>query len=211
MDEQICNTCERLVRYRESIKPKNASFKSYWNKPVLPYGDKKAWLLIVGLAPGAHGANRTSIPFCGDGAGTLLYNGLFETGLSNKEQFTEPDPLFRLKGVLITNAVRCVPPQNKPSAQEFKNCLSYLQDTLKTETITDILCIGRDSFLQICKILEMNKTGFKHGRSYTFNNYNIHCCYHTSTYNQNTKRISKEELISILSIIKKKKLGGHGG
>jgi len=183
-----------------------ASATTYWNKPVLPFGDNSAWLLIVGLAPGAHGANRTSIPFCGDGAGRLLYNALYETGFTSKEHFTEPDPMFRLKGVLITNAVRCVPPKNKPSAQEFKNCIDYLRETLTTETITDILCIGRDSFLQICKILEMNKTAFKHGYSYTFNNYNVHCCYHTSTYNQNTNRISKEELVSILRIIKKIKL-----
>lgn len=197
--ESDCSRCDRLVKYRTGIRPrKSLEGRNYRNLPVPNFGDPDAWLLIIGLAPGAHGANRTGKPFQGDAAGVLLYASLYEVGLCNTEKVIDLDPAIKLSGVLITNAVRCAPPGNRPSAEEFGNCRNYLQDTLASRVISDILCIGRDAYEQLCKALEIKSLKFSHGLSHECDRFRIYCSYHTSAYNQNTRRITQASLVSIL-------------
>ncbi|MBI5101405.1 MAG: uracil-DNA glycosylase [Nitrospirae bacterium] len=197
--EYNCAKCERLVEYRTGIRPKKSlEGRSYRNLPVPDFGDPEAWLLIIGLAPGAHGANRTGRPFQGDGAGTLLYASLHDVGFCNTEKVTDFDPGIRLSGVLITNAVRCAPPENKPTPKEFNNCRTHLMETLTSPDISDILCIGKDAYDQLCKALGIKGLKFFHGLHQKFDMFRVHCSYHTSTYNQNTGRISKASLSPIL-------------
>lgn len=195
---EICTKCPRLVEYRESIRPKTPLIeKAYWNKPVLPFGAPTPWLLVIGLAPGAHGANRTSRPFQGDGAGVYLYRELYDAGLCNIRDVFDFTPDLELDGVLITNAVRCVPPSNKPIPAEFRNCLPYLAETLKLPSLKDVLCIGRDAFLQVCK-LHGEKLTFAHGVHTKMGRLRIHTTFHTSLYNQSTKRIKEGDLTKVL-------------
>lgn len=223
-----CTLCSRLTAYRASIEPKKAfgSYR-YHNAPVEPFGDPKAWLLVVGMAPGAHGANRTSRPFTGDGAGEIFYPAIYNAGLANQPYSGEYDENFRLNGVLVTNVVRCVPPGNKPTPEEFRTCRPYLQETLKMPSVTDILCIGRDAWEHVHRGLEIPATPFEHGLNviigrklkegelrpdHCIQSKNIHlqsmrewklwAIYHTSRYNQNTGRISQKDVEDILRRIK---------
>jgi len=194
-----CFRCDRLARYRANVRPKKSLIgKDYWNRPVPNFGDPEPWLLIIGLAPGAHGANRTGRPFQGDAAGELLYGALYDVGLCNTERVVDYNPAIRLSGVLITNAVRCAPPENKPTAQEFNNCRKYLQETISLPSISHILCIGKDAYEQMCKVLLVRGHKFGHGLSHYCDRFRIYCSYHTSAYNQNTGRITRESLVSIL-------------
>jgi uracil-DNA glycosylase len=197
--ENDCVRCERLVKYRTSIQPKKSlAGRNYWNRPVPNFGDPNAWLLIIGLAPGAHGANRTGRPFQGDAAGELLYGALYEVGLCNMQEVVDYDPSIALFGVLVTNAVRCAPPGNKPNSSEFINCRKYLQETLALPTISHILCIGKDAYEQLCKASQVQSHKFSHGLSHRCGKYQVYCSYHTSAYNQNTNRITKGSLVGIL-------------
>src|SRR5205085_7297820 len=117
-----CPLCPRLVAFREGLR---AEHPDWWNAPVHCFGDPDAWLAIVGLAPGMHGANRTGRPFTGDFAGLLLYRTLLKHGLAEGSYEERADDSLRLKGVAIVNAVRCLPPQNKPLPEEIATCRSY--------------------------------------------------------------------------------------
>jgi uracil-DNA glycosylase family 4 len=117
-----CPLCPRLVAFREELR---AEYPGWWNAPVPNFGDPEAWLAIVGLAPGKHGANRTGRPFTGDHAGVLLYETLLEHGLAEGVYEERVDDSLRLKGVAIVNSVKCLPPQNKPTPQEIATCRSY--------------------------------------------------------------------------------------
>ena len=199
-----CRKCERLVEHREATVPKRSLIgRSYWNKPVPDFGDPKAWLLICGLAPGQHGANRTSRPFQGDKAGVLLYAALYDTGFSNIRDILDYEPGLKLKGVLITNAARCCPPGNKVLPAEFVKCRPYLLQTISTPSVTDILCIGRDAYMQVLKALNLKGPDFKHGLVFNTTKHRIYCSYHTSGYNQSTKRINLEGVVKILVLIKR--------
>ncbi|HEX8258323.1 MAG TPA: uracil-DNA glycosylase [Allosphingosinicella sp.] len=117
-----CPLCPRLVAFREALR---AEHPDWWNAPVPNFGDPDAWLVICGLAPGKHGANRTGRPFTGDYAGVLLYETLLKFGLAEGRYEERPDDSLRLKGVAIVNSVKCLPPQNKPTPEESATCRSY--------------------------------------------------------------------------------------
>ena len=117
-----CPLCPRLVAFREELREE---YPGWWNAPVPNFGDPDAWLAIVGLAPGKHGANRTGRPFTGDYAGVLLYETLLKFGLAEGRYEERPDDSLRLKGVAIVNSVKCLPPQNKPTPEESATCRSY--------------------------------------------------------------------------------------
>ena len=205
-----CAKCERLVKYRSAIKPKKSLFLHYHNNPVLPFGDESAWLLICGLAPGAHGANRTGRVFTGDGAGELLYRALFEAGLSTGPESVSADDGLDLKGVIITNALLCVPPGNKALPSEFNNCRPNLEALLAAKPlVTDILCIGRDAFIQVCKVLGERAHEFKNNGEYRVGRYKVWAIYHCSRLNQNTGRIKMEDMVLLLKRIKKAKNPGN--
>ena len=194
-----CKACPRLVMYLSSIIPRKA-FKGRggWHRPVPDFGDPEASLLIVGLAPGAMGASRTGVPFMGDKAGVLLYSALSAAGFSSKSDVLDYSPDLRLTGCMITNACHCAPPENKPNRQEFENCRPFLIKRLRMPMLKDVLCVGRAAFEQVSNALGFKEGSFSHGAQFRVKNLNVYCTYHTSGYNQSTKRITKEAVVEIL-------------
>src|SRR5580700_739469 len=145
-----CRKCPRLVRYREQVaRTKRRSFLEwhYWGKPLPGFGDPRAELLILGLAPAAHGGNRTGRMFTGDRSGDFLYRALFETGFASQPQSLSRDDGMQLTGAYISAAVRCAPPDNKPTPEEFRNCRPYLEreiDLLKRLRV--VVALGKLAF-----------------------------------------------------------------
>lgn len=138
----------------------------YWGKPVPGFGDPDAWLLIIGLAPAAHGANRTGRMFTGDDSGNWLYRALYETGFANQPTSTSVDDGLRLTGCYITATCRCAPPQNKVTPAEIRNCSSYLVEELRIlKNIKVILCLGRVAFDSFCRLNGLKGMEFAHGRT----------------------------------------------
>jgi uracil-DNA glycosylase family 4 len=152
-----CRKCPRLVEYRERVaREKRLAYRdwTYWGKPVPGFGDPKAQLLIVGLAPGAHGSNRTGRMFTGDRSGVFLYQALYDAGFANQPTAVIPDDGLRLKNVYIAAAARCAPPDNKPLPSEILNCRGYLEreiDILRPRAVLALGKIGWDVFLGILK------------------------------------------------------------
>ena len=152
-----CRRCPRLVAWREETAcAKRAAFadEEYWGKAVPGFGDPEAWLLIVGLAPAAHGANRTGRMFTGDRSGDFLYAALHRVGLSNQAEATSLRDGLRLEGAYITASVRCAPPGNRPTTQERDNCRGYLEDELDLlSNISVILTLGGFAFSNVLRVL----------------------------------------------------------
>jgi uracil-DNA glycosylase family 4 len=159
VNEEIirCRKCPRLVEYRERIaREKRLAYRDciYWGKPVPGFGDPQAQLLIVGLAPGAHGSNRTGRMFTGDRSGIFLYQALYDAGFANQPSAVSPDDGLQLKNVYIAAAARCAPPDNKPLPAEMLNCRAYLErevDILQPKAVLALGKIGWDVFLGILK------------------------------------------------------------
>jgi uracil-DNA glycosylase family 4 len=159
LDQEIisCRMCPRLVEYRELVaREKRLAYRewSYWGKPVPGFGDPAAKLLIVGLAPGAHGSNRTGRMFTGDRSGIFLYQALYDAGFANQPTAVNRDDGLRLKNVYIAAAARCAPPDNKPLPSEILNCRGYLEreiDILQPRAVLALGKIGWDVFLGILK------------------------------------------------------------
>ena len=157
-DEIIrCRKCPRLVEYRERVaREKRLAYRdwTYWGKPVPGFGDPEAQLLILGLAPGAHGSNRTGRNFTGDRSGVFLYQALYDAGFANQPNAVSRDDGLRLKNVYIAAAVRCAPPENKPQASEILNCRGYLErdiDILRPRAVLALGKIAWDVFMGILK------------------------------------------------------------
>jgi uracil-DNA glycosylase len=152
-----CRKCPRLVGYREQVaRDKRRAFRDwiYWGKPVPGFGDPKARLVLVGLAPGAHGSNRTGRPFTGDKSGEFLYKALYDAGFANKPVAVQRDDGLQLLDAYITAAARCAPPDNKPLPQELLNCRPYLErelEILKPKAVLALGKIGWDVSLDILK------------------------------------------------------------
>jgi uracil-DNA glycosylase family 4 len=152
-----CRKCPRLVEYRERVaREKRLAYRdwTYWGKPVPGFGDASAQLLIVGLAPGAHGSNRTGRMFTGDRSGVFLYQALHDAGFANQPTAVNRDDGLRLKNVYIAAAARCAPPENKPLPSEILNCREYLErdiDILRPRAVLALGKIGWDVFLGILK------------------------------------------------------------
>ena len=150
-----CSLCPRLVEYRERVaREKVARFRDheYWGKPVPPFGDPKARLLIMGLAPAAHGGNRTGRSFTGDPSGDWLYGALYRNGFANQPASTSLDDGLKLNGAYITNAVRCAPPDNKPAPAEKAACQPFLVKELELlDQVSVVVTLGKfafDAYLQ---------------------------------------------------------------
>ncbi len=145
-----CQRCPRLIRYCQMVaREKRRSFRDedYWGKPVPSFGDPAAQLLIVGLAPGAHGSNRTGRMFTGDRSGVFLYRALYEAGFANQPEAASADDGLELRGCYITAVVRCAPPQNKPRPEELRNCQPYLEKELNLlARLHAVLALGRIAF-----------------------------------------------------------------
>lgn len=204
----VCTRCSRLVDYLGSIKPAKGRDRSeYRNRPVSGFGDIQARVFLVGLAPGAHGANRTGRPFTGDGAGDFMYPLLHATGFASTAEADSIDDGLKLKDLYISNAVKCVPPQNKPLAAEFRNCRPYLtaeQDRLANLKV--VVTLGRgafDSYMRLCLdrsiIQRLGDFPFAHAASYQLpGGLWVVASYHTSRYNVNTGRITEQMFIDLM-------------
>jgi uracil-DNA glycosylase family 4 len=185
-----CPLCPRLVRFREDCR---AEHPDWWNAPVPAFGDPQAWLAIVGLAPGKHGASRTGRPFTGDFAGDLLYATLAKFGLSEGEYAADPADGLRLKGAIILNAVKCLPPGNQPTPEEIATCRHYLDASLAALTkVRVVVALGQIGHVAAARALGLppSATKFSHGAEHAAPDGRVLLSsYHCSRYNQNTRRL----------------------
>ncbi|MBU6297490.1 MAG: uracil-DNA glycosylase [Alphaproteobacteria bacterium] len=181
-----CSFCPRLAEFRGA----NAkAYPDYFNGPVPAFGSREARLLIVGLAPGLKGANRTGRPFTGDWAGDLLFATLLKHGLAKGAYCERADDGLTLLECTITNAVRCVPPENKPTPAEIKTCRKFLTAQISAmPRLRAILALGKIAHDSVCDALGMKKSGhpFKHGVAYKLERLALISSYHCSRYNTNT-------------------------
>jgi uracil-DNA glycosylase family 4 len=169
------------------------TYPQYHNAPVAPFGDVDARLLIVGLAPGMHGANASGRPFTGDFAGILLYRSLFKAGLSSGPESRARDDGLRLLGCRITNAVKCLPPQNKPSTAEADTCNAYLRTELHgLPENACILALGAIAHRAVLRAYDLRPSAyaFGHGHEHRLPNATLVDSYHCSRYNTQTKRLT---------------------
>ena len=181
-----CPLCPRLVAFREAWREREPS---WFNAPVPSVGPVDARLLIVGLAPGLRGANRTGRPFTGDYAGDLLYATLEKFGLATGHYKQRPDDGLELKNVMIANAVRCVPPQNKPTGDEIKTCRPFLGATIEVHRPRAFLALGRIAHDSLLSTLgeRRSKFAFGHGAEHQLSSgATLFDSYHCSRYNTNT-------------------------
>ena len=185
-----CPLCPRLVAYRDECR---AEHPAWWNAPVPAFGDPHAWLAVVGLAPGKHGANRTGRPFTGDFAGELLYATLLKFGLAEGEYRADPADGLRLTGAVILNAVKCLPPANKPLPQEIATCRNYLEASLAAlPTVRVVIALGQIAHVAAARALGLppSSTKFGHGAEHQAPDGRVLLSsYHCSRYNQNTRRL----------------------
>ncbi|PPR78630.1 MAG: hypothetical protein CFH01_00876 [Alphaproteobacteria bacterium MarineAlpha2_Bin1] len=188
-----CIKCIRLSNFR---KENILKYPSYFNNPVSSFGSISSELLIVGLAPGIHGANKTGRPFTGDYAGILLYNTLIKFKFATGNYLPESSDNLNLKNCRITNAVKCVPPKNKPEMKEIKNCRMYLKKEIYCmKNLKIILSLGTVAHNSIinCFDLKLKDYKFSHGKYHIINKkIKLINSYHCSRYNTNTKRLSKK-------------------
>jgi uracil-DNA glycosylase family 4 len=182
-----CPLCPRLVVFREECRDEHPG---WWNAPVPAFGDRDAWLAIVGLAPGRKGANRTGRPFTGDYAGELLYSTLLKFGLAEGEYRADPADGLQLKGTVILNAVKCLPPGNKPEPREIATCRNYFEAALVAlPTVQVLVALGQIAHVAAAKALGV-RPSFGHGSEISAPDGRILLSsYHCSRYNQNTGRL----------------------
>ena len=187
-----CPLCPRLAEFRAENR---RAYPDYFNAPVPTFGSRDARLLIVGLAPGLHGANRTGRPFTGDYAGDLLYATLLKHGLAGGTYDRRPDDGLELVHCAISNAVRCVPPQNKPLPAEIRTCRPFLSGLIAAMPhLRAILALGKIAHDSVCDTLGARKSAhpFKHGGAYQVGRHALVSSYHCSRYNTNTGVLTTE-------------------
>ena len=186
-----CRACPRLARFLDQVR---RDHPGYHARPVAPFGDARARVLIVGLAPGMHGANRTGRPFTGDHAGILLYQTLHRFGFANVAASVGADDSLKLTGCRITNAVKCLPPQNKPELQEIRRCNRYLKTELATLGKGNVvLALGTIAHQAVLLALGVSKTRFpfRHGARHELpGGPALYDSYHCSRYNTQTRRLT---------------------
>jgi uracil-DNA glycosylase len=198
-----CRRCSRLVAFLRQVKRDHPCYRC---QPVPSFGDADARLLVVGLAPGMHGANATGRPFTGDYAGLLLYSTLHEYGFASSSRSTAADDGLRLSDCRITNAVRCLPPQNKPMSAEVNNCNAYLhQELAQLPQDAVVLALGSVAHRAVVRALaeKQKNLPFSHGAEHR------PACgillidsYHCSRYNTNTKRLTREMFRAVFERIR---------
>jgi len=204
-----CQRCTRLRKYCEEIATsKRRAYRDwvYWAKPVPSFGDEKARVFVLGLAPGAHGSNRTGRPFTGDGSGDFLYPVLYDAGFASQPNSISRGDGMQLKDCWISSVVRCAPPDNAPKRSELANCSSHLDQEISLLTnLRVVVCLGRiafDSYLQ-----HLTRTGqserkprfkFSHGAEYALpgNRYLI-ASFHPSLQNTNTGKLTRSMLFNV--------------
>ena len=187
-----CRACPRLAGFLDEV---NGRYPDYFCKPVPPFGDTSAQFLIVGLAPGMHGANRTGRPFTGDHAGILLYETLHKFGFSTHRESVAADDSLQLDNCRITNAVKCLPPENKPVGAEINTCNSYLGNELAALPKNSVvLALGGIAHRAIIKATGGRQADYKfaHAAVHELEPFRLLDSYHCSRYNTNTRRLTTE-------------------
>jgi uracil-DNA glycosylase family 4 len=191
-----CRKCPRLVAWREEVarvKRKAYQDQEYWGKPVPGFGDPQARVMVVGLAPGAHGSNRTGRAFTGDASGGFLYPALHRAGFANQASAESRSDGLRLIDLYIVASARCVPPDNKPSPEELNNCQAYLEREIEILKPKVIVCLGRIAFERILKIYSLRNSMWKFAHSVSYqleNNIWVLCSYHPSQQNTLTGKLT---------------------
>jgi uracil-DNA glycosylase family 4 len=209
-----CRRCPRLAAFLDTVRHQQPD---YYCKPVPPFGDAKASLLIVGLAPGMHGANRTGRPFTGDHAGILLYGTLHKFGLASASASTGAEDGLTLTGVRITNSVKCLPPLNKPTPQEIKTCNAFLQAELEQSPDAGVLlALGAIAHAAVLRArgLRVAQYRFAHGAEHILDDGRVLLdSYHCSRYNTQTRRLTAAMFEAIIeramALVDERKLSRH--
>lgn len=203
-----CTKCSRLSEYIKVIsKNKVRRFRDekYYGKPLSGFGDINAQLLIVGLAPAAHGGNRTGRMFTGDSSGDWLAKIMYKNGFASIPTSQSRDDGLVLYNAYVTAAVRCAPPQNKPTKQEIENCFVYMQEEIKIlKNISVILCLGKIAYDVTSRLLDLKPEKFGHNKLFTYDNYRILTSYHPSRQNTQTGRLTWKDWSAVF--VKAKKL-----
>ena len=208
-----CRNCARLVEHRERIgevKRKSYADWDYWAKPVPSYGDPIAPLMVLGLAPAAHGGNRTGRVFTGDSSASFLVKAMHEAGLANQPVSEHRDDGLQYTGVYVCAAVRCVPPQDRPTPEEQRTCLPYLVREMQLlPNLRVVLALGQIAFQAALRALteiagRRLRAKFGHGEVFRFEPGlpMLAACYHPSPRNTNTGRLSMEQLVETLQMAK---------
>src|SRR5882724_3438145 len=200
--DRDCPLCPRLADFRAQIRSREPD---WYNAPVASFGDPKARLLIVGLAPGMQGANRTGRPFTGDYAGDLLYATLLEYGFAKGVYQARPDDSLRLVDCMISNAVRCLPPQNKPLPAEINTCRQFLIPTIAgMSRLRAIVVLGRIAHETTVKALGLRNAAapFAHGAVHIAGPLKLYDSYHCSRYNTNTRVLTPEMFRSVFAKVR---------
>ena len=201
--DRNCPLCPRLAEFRAEARAKEPAWH---NAPVASFGDPAARLLIVGLAPGLQGANRTGRPFTGDYAGDLLYATLLEYGFAKGTYQARPDDGLKLVDCRISNAVRCVPPQNKPLPAEINTCRQFLATTIATmPKLRAIVLLGRIAHDSTLKALGLRGAAapFAHGAVHNAGNFKLYDSYHCSRYNTNTGVLTPKMFREVFAKVRK--------
>jgi uracil-DNA glycosylase family 4 len=198
--DPACRRCPRLAGFLDECRAKRPH---YFAAPVPAFGATAPRLLIVGLAPGMHGANRTGRPFTGDYAGELLYRTLHETGFADRPVSVSADDGLRLRDARITNAVKCVPPANKPAPAEIRNCNAFLAHELWTlSSVRVVLALGRIAHDAVLDALQLKRSGarFGHAREHALpGGRTLVDSYHCSRYNTQTRRLTPDMFRGVIA------------
>ena len=207
-----CRRCSRLVDFMAQLPPsKGRTRADYHNGPVNGFGDLQARVCLVGLAPGAHGANRTGRPFTGDGAGDFMYPLLHQAGFANQSEILSADDGLELHDLYITNAVKCLPPENKPNAAEFTACRPYLEKELQElKALRVIIALGHGAHNSLLRLFQaqglikrLAEVPFGHGSTHQLaNGLTLVGCYHTSRYNVQTGRMNNRMFLDLLDQVR---------
>ena len=208
-----CKKCPRLIKFTKKIsllKRKKYMNQKYWSKPVPGFGDLKARIIILGLAPAAHGGTRTGRVFTGDKSGNFLFKCLYDTKLSNQHISGHINDGLKLDKIYITNILKCVPPKDKPLNSELKNCSNFLSNEITNlKNLKVIVTLGKVAFDSCFKFYKTKykikkKMLFKHGKKYTLPDGKfLVACYHPSPRNVNTKIINLQMMKNLFVKVKK--------
>lgn len=199
-----CRACDRLVAWREQVaEEKRAAYREweYWGRGVPPFGDQNAGLAVIGLAPAAHGANRTGRMFTGDRSGDWLYRAMFRAGFANQPTSTDVDDGLTLNGAIVTSPVKCAPPANKPTPQERDNCAHFLSREIALVKPKVFIVLGGFAYQAMCTHLGIKpRPKFGHGVEVPApDGQTIICSYHVSQQNTFTGRLTEDMLDAVFN------------